>query len=1138
MLQHVDVLCLSETRHKSVSQLSAAFPCHCIFHVPAARPVQGMGVAVLVHKKYRQHVQQLQSPCTSMQFLAVRLQPPAVPLPLVVVNCYIPPVGSPQLAHVSMRDQYMHLTAFLQSHAHAATVLGGDLNAHLHFAPAGVVSSTNESGAHLVDLVDACAMHFALKHDASQPPTFSTHHGSRGLLTSSPDHIVSSNDLPAQLSARVCTEVVGSDHFPVALRIRWHAFSFHDAPLPVRPHMRIRWQGRREAFTSALTQLIADGAAQQALLLMQDNGVHAAMDALVQTVLFAAIKSDHNLGAPRAHFSHVPQPCTEHSQPWFDATCKFLRDHYFFSLRHNGHGHDLTKAASGEYKAACRARQRQWAQEAVELLVDQATRDPRAFWRTLAAQTKPAPFAACASDVDACVSYFSSLFCKPDLPDTCAAPGLLSDQHDHVLNQPFTQQEVEQVLAGLRNGTACGPDGVPGEFYKYASTSTQGGDAQHILAEYFTAVFNAMFDQGSTPPGWGQALLTLIFKGGGDASDWSRYRPLAVTQVIAKVFASVLHARLSAWAESNNKHTPMQVGFRPAHSTTFNNFVMLHMAQKCKSQNLPLYCCFLDLRKAFDSVVRSHVWQRLFDMGVQGKFLHAVVALYQDVTYKVKFSNGVSPAFRSNIGLRQGCPLSPILFSFIIQRFPELVAMHAPNLGPKFELAVHGHDPYVPLLMFADDTANMGCAASHAQQLLDVFETFCDEEHLDMTFDKSNVVVLNASFQSPSERQFIFTFRGQPVARATEYVFLGLMTKAGRSLYTGMVKHAANRGYAAIAAIHKRVHQLGLKPNADIMLRLFEAVVMPNLTFGCEVWGPWILHCRAAPAGQEWWQSFTAHATSNLVEQVRLSFARTLLALKSSTPVWTLFRELGWYPIQIFVVQQLVRFMNKLWDMPDSTLARRALHESWNAYLLDDCRDNWAAKLHTFLQAAGVQHVGVVPGTVGVPLYNEHMVVARLQQHCHTVFLQPGLSPKLAAYHADFGDALSLHGKWCRAQYLRLPIGLQKLRLLARFRLSCHHLAIETGRWRGVAADDCVCTLCGTGAVQDEHHVLFRCPALSDARMQFSVLFGDDQSFTHVRSFFTPGHGHDLVHVVRQLCSFLQHVGGIYHPIRVTTTTD
>jgi hypothetical protein len=410
---------------------------------------------------------------------------------------------------------------------------------------------------------------------------------------------------------------------------------------------------------------------------------------------------------------------------------------------------------------------------------------------------------------------------------------------------------------------------------------------------------------------------------------------------------------------------------------------------------------------------------------------------------------------------------------------------------------------------------------------------------MDMTFDKTAVVVLNASYQSSGERQFVFTFRGQPVARAAEYVFLGLMTKTCKSLYTGMVKHATNRGYAAIAAIHKRVHQLGLAPNARVMLRLFEAVVMPNLTFGCEVWGPWILHCKPVHEGQEWWQSFKENATSNLVEQVRLSFARTLLALKSSTPVWTLFRELGWYPVQVFVMQQLIRFMNRLWEMPDSTLARRALHESWTAYLLDGCQDNWAARLHTFLQAAGVHPVGVVHGTVGVPRYDEGLAVAHLRQLCHNVFLQPGLTPKLAAYHADFGDALTMHsGKWLRAHYLDLPIALHKLRLLARLRLSCHHFAVETGRWRGVAIDDCICTLCHTGAVQDEHHVLFRCPALSDARTQFPMLFGGDHPFTHVRSFFTmPTHnGHTLVHTIRELCRFLQHVGGIYQPLRVTTT--
>jgi exonuclease III len=358
-----------------VAQLVAAFPCHCIFHQPAARRVQGMGVAVLVHKKFKQCVQQLPSPCTSMQFQAVRLRPPAVPLPLVVVNCYMPPVGSPQFLQVCMRDQYMHLTTFLQSHPHAATVLGGDLNAHLQFACDMAVTSTNESGAHLLDLIDACGMQFALKHHTSQPPTYSTYHGSR-RVTSSPDHIVTSNNLPAHLRATICTDVVGSDHLPVALHICWHAFAFHAAPLPLTPHMRIRWQGRREAFSAALQDLLAQGAREQAVQLLQTNGVHAAMDALVETVLFAAIKSDHNLGAPRTHLLTAPQPTTCTSQPWFDTTCRHLREHYMYCLRQHGHGHGSTRAARGEYNATCRARQRRWSHDAVDLLVDSATRDP------------------------------------------------------------------------------------------------------------------------------------------------------------------------------------------------------------------------------------------------------------------------------------------------------------------------------------------------------------------------------------------------------------------------------------------------------------------------------------------------------------------------------------------------------------------------------------------------------------------------------------------------------------------------------------------------------------------------------------------------------------------------------------------
>jgi hypothetical protein len=125
---------------------------------------------------------------------------------------------------------------------------------------------------------------------------------------------------------------------------------------------------------------------------------------------------------------------------------------------------------------------------------------------------------------------------------------------------------------------------------------------------------------------------------------------------------------------------------------------------------------------------------------------------------------------------------------------------------------------------------------------------FCDDEDFDLTLDKTKVVVFNASYQSATDRSVVFHFRGNVVHRATaEYLFLGLLTKQ-RNTAACMVQSAARKGQAAISVIYKKLHAMGARSNAAVLLRLFDGVVMPNLTFGCEVWGPWILHC---PDSQE-----------------------------------------------------------------------------------------------------------------------------------------------------------------------------------------------------------------------------------------------------------------------------------------------
>jgi hypothetical protein len=753
-------------------------------------------------------------------------------------------------------------------------------------------------------------------------------------------------------------------------------------------------------------------------------------------------------------------------------------------------------------------------------LIEAAKRDPKSFWRKTSGKAAP-PIATTSTDVQACVSYFKSLFYRPELPPASPAPGSINDDSDHVLNTSFTCQEIMQVLGDLRNGVSCGSDAVPGEFFKYAvHREANGTVVDNILSGYLATLFQHMFNVGKVPEKWGNTLLTLAFKGG-SRSNWSDYRPIAVVQVIAKVYGLVLNNRLNNWAESSDVRRPSQAGFRPAYNTHMNTFVLLNIIDKYKHLKQPLFCCFIDLHKAYDSVVRSQAWQRLYDVGVRGRMLHAITAFYQNISCRIRFNNGLSDKFDSNVGVRQGCPLSPFIFGVFIEELHDRVVAELPGVGA----TVHSDpDCSIPMGMFADDLNKFANVALHLQAMLDVLDTFCEEKNMSLSLAKTKIVIFNSSFLSSRDRNFQFKYRGTVLQRVKESKYLGMLMRQGRTV-TGMMQHAAKRGQSAIAVVYQKFHQLGIASNIDLKLRLFNAVALPNLSFGCEVWGPWLL-------SSDW----TNKAFQSKIEQVRLSFMRVLLSLKSSTPAWNVYRELGMYPLQVFVTRQLIRFINKLWQMPESTWARKVMWDAWWMFKSHQC-DNWCARLHSFLSAMGIQPLEWV-GEGVVPLYDDRQCEIVLKAKCHAVFLQPGLPSKMASYHTQFATDISVSinplREWKKALYLTLPAPSKRLCLMARFRLSCHHLAVESGRWYGVPIDDRKCTLCSIGSVQDEHHVLFVCPMLSPIREDFPRLFQNNR-FSHVQKLFQVDRGSDQDWrlVLRDTCRYLEVVGGIFKPVQV-----
>ena len=133
----------------------------------------------------------------------------------------------------------------------------------------------------------------------------------------------------------------------------------------------------------------------------------------------------------------------------------------------------------------------------------------------------------------------------------------------------------------------------------------------------------------------------------------------------------MLNARLSARLEATARRASGQAGFRPDHQTIDNCFIPRALAERARARGVKLYICAVDLEKAFDSMSRSHCWAALGREGVGGRMLRAIQSMYADVPVCVKSDSGLSACFQYVIGVKQGCPLSPLLFGVLLDDLQE-----------------------------------------------------------------------------------------------------------------------------------------------------------------------------------------------------------------------------------------------------------------------------------------------------------------------------------------------------------------------------------------------------------------------------------------------------------------------------------
>ena len=114
--------------------------------------------------------------------------------------------------------------------------------------------------------------------------------------------------------------------------------------------------------------------------------------------------------------------------------------------------------------------------------------------------------------------------------------------------------------------------------------------------------------------------------------------------VLAKNFTSILNSRILSWAEYNNL-LKSQFGFRKGRRTMDCQFILLTLIQKFKITRNPLYSCFIDFSKAFDSLDHSLLWSKLANFGLSFRILSLLQDMYSKANSCVRVNGKTSSFF-------------------------------------------------------------------------------------------------------------------------------------------------------------------------------------------------------------------------------------------------------------------------------------------------------------------------------------------------------------------------------------------------------------------------------------------------------------------------------------------------------------
>src|SRR3989442_11552044 len=216
--------------------------------------------------------------------------------------------------------------------------------------------------------------------------------------------------------------------------------------------------------------------------------------------------------------------------------------------------------------------------------------------------------------------------------------------------------EVRELISGIKNSAACGPDQVPVSVIKSVSK---------CISPVLSSIINHSIQQGIFPDALKVAKVKPIYKCG-EKSLLSNYRPISILNAFSKIFEKVILKRLENYLNKKQILHDAQYGFRKNRSTQLAIVSFLDALTDSLDKNKFVFSLFIDLSKAFDTLDHALLLRKLYRYGIRGIVYNLISSYLPNRLQYVEMFDVKSQCSKITCGVQQGSILGPMLFLLYI----------------------------------------------------------------------------------------------------------------------------------------------------------------------------------------------------------------------------------------------------------------------------------------------------------------------------------------------------------------------------------------------------------------------------------------------------------------------------------------